>query len=125
MAGTRCIEWSGRRDKNGYGITSKDKRAHREAWIEANGPIPAGMHVLHHCDNPPCINPEHLFLGTQADNNADMHAKGRYRNGRTKLMADDIAAIRASTEPHYLLAQRYGCCRSNISMIKTGRSHRG
>lgn len=51
--------------------------AHRWAWIDANGPIPDGMFVCHQCDNPSCVRPEHLFLGTLADNNRDMFAKGR------------------------------------------------
>ena len=68
-------------NKDGYGVFSegKDIRAHRRAWEAFYGPIPTGMHVLHHCDNPPCVNVNHLFLGTDADNNADMMAKGRYR----------------------------------------------
>ena len=60
---------------------------HRVAWTLVNGPIPDGIRVLHHCDNPPCVNPEHLFLGTDADNNRDMMAKGRFRQGNTTLTA--------------------------------------
>jgi hypothetical protein len=54
-------------------------RSHRAAWKLTHGPIPDGLQVLHRCDNPPCCNPAHLFLGTQQDNIADMHKKGRYR----------------------------------------------
>lgn len=57
------------------------RRVHQVAWILTNGPIPPGMGVLHRCDNQPCCNPSHLFIGTQADNVADMVAKGRHRNG--------------------------------------------
>lgn len=58
----------------------RSEKAHRAAWMLANGDIPAGMHVLHHCDNPACVNVAHLFLGTMLDNVRDMIAKGRDRN---------------------------------------------
>jgi HNH endonuclease len=79
-----CFEWSGLRNDCGYGRTwSKETgpiKAHRLAWIKAHGPIPAGMCVLHRCDNPPCINLDHLFLGTDLDNVRDMLSKGRDRH---------------------------------------------
>lgn len=85
-----CLVWSGGRDWSGYGTINvgdgKTDRTHRVAWILANGrPIPGDLCVLHRCDNPPCCNPGHLFLGTRTDNNADMQAKGRGRNGRADL----------------------------------------
>ena len=73
---SECVEWIGYTMPGGYG-QSNGKLAHRTAWETAHGPIPDGIEVLHSCDNPPCHNPEHLFLGTQADNMADMDAKGR------------------------------------------------
>lgn len=79
---SECIEWAGARNRQGYGITYKDgkgRRAHRVAWEEANGPIPEGLFVCHSCDNPPCVNSEHLFLGTPNDNVQDMLRKGRAR----------------------------------------------
>lgn len=78
-----CIEWLGSRDENGYGRVhcgGTPRLAHRVAWELENGPIPSGLCVLHGCDNPPCINPSHMFLGTQADNMRDMVKKGRQAN---------------------------------------------
>jgi hypothetical protein len=79
-----CKEWTGSRTKDGYGQKwhqGKLKRVHRIAWEEHYGPIPDGMFVCHHCDNPPCHEIAHLFLGTPADNTADMRAKGRANGG--------------------------------------------
>lgn len=75
-----CIEWTGNSLPRGYGLIWVEGRSvltHRFAWILANGPIPDGMLVCHHCDNPPCCNVAHLFLGTDATNAADRDAKGR------------------------------------------------
>ena len=75
-----CVEFEGYRNKQGYGYTrheGKMRRAHRVAWERANGLIPAGLCVLHRCDNPPCCNVAHLFLGTQKINVIDMMRKGR------------------------------------------------
>ena len=77
---TPCIEWQGKRDKDGYGrveVNGREIAAHRVAWAKENGLIPAGLLVLHSCDNPPCINIDHLRLGTHKDNMADMVARGR------------------------------------------------
>lgn len=75
-----CIEWAGRRNQDGYGAAyahGRQWRAHRLTWTEQVGPIPDGLNVLHRCDNPPCVNIEHLYLGTQADNVRDMLARNR------------------------------------------------
>ena len=76
-----CVEWPRGRSRSGYGqLRSEDRTpwlAHRLAWTLTNGPIPDGLLVCHRCDNPPCVNPEHLFLGTHVDNMRDMVQKGR------------------------------------------------
>lgn len=79
---TLCWEWSGNRNNQGYGVLQRgrDKKmigAHRYSYERANGPIPKGMCVMHSCDNPGCVNPAHLSIGTWGDNNRDRSAKGR------------------------------------------------
>lgn len=84
-----CIEFTGAGDKNGYGQchasrAAKDlgvTRAHQMAYVVANGPIPEGKIVCHHCDNPRCINPDHLYAGTWQSNVHDCIRRGRYRTG--------------------------------------------
>ena len=81
----QCFEWTGYRDKDGYGRhrpgTGKNYvGAHRFAWQLAGGEIPKGLHVLHRCDNRPCVNPHHLLVGTPKDNAQDMMVRGRFRN---------------------------------------------
>jgi hypothetical protein len=101
-----CWPWMGGKNERGAGLFGAQTggrhmvQSHRYAWQITQGEIPEGMHVLHTCDNPACCNPDHLWLGTHADNMADMKAKGRGRNGHTfgyraKLSAEQVREIRA------------------------------
>ena len=82
-----CWLWTANKFKGGYGqyqFLGKPNGAHRISWIIHYGEIPKGMHVLHRCDNPPCVNPNHLFLGTHTDNMKDKAEKGRSRTNNKK-----------------------------------------
>lgn len=126
---TGCLLWVGSHDEKGYGqlrINRKIVKAHRFSWKAAHGDIPDGMLVLHRCDNPPCVNPSHLFLGTHTDNSHDMDAKGRRVNNQAKgamchaakLTDEDIVAIRSDTRRQVDIAADYGVTQSNVSKIK-------
>ena len=104
-------------------------RAHRLAWEKANGPIPKGMLVCHTCDNRACVNTAHMFLGTHADNNADMASKMRStigsRNPSAKLNEAQVSSLRgellAPGVSQKELATKYGVSMSTISNIKNGK----
>ena len=136
--GHGCWEWQAAKLPDGYGqfaVTSTQiERAHRVAWTLIRGPIPAGLFVLHRCDNPGCVNPvRHLFLGTNADNMADMVTKGRSyrhrgeRNGSSKLREDDVRAIRrllASGVKPAKVAEQFSITRQHVSDLGSGRRWR-
>lgn len=131
-----CWPWTGAHLPHGYGLlraphARRNLHAHRVAWVLKHGrEVPAGLCVLHRCDNPPCCNPAHLFLGTQVDNIRDRVAKGRsYRglgeqNGSAKLTEADVREIRArygyygkAGQSQPALAIKYGVRQSAISAV--------
>lgn len=140
-----CQEWNRALDKDGYGRLlviqggrKQTKKAHRLAYELHIGPIPNGMFVCHKCDNPSCIEPLHLFLGTAADNNADKMAKGRYKpggkphpgskNGRAKLDEQQVVSIRHLVQaygiPAALIASSLDLSASAIQSAVRGSSWR-
>src|SRR5262249_50208468 len=132
--GEDCWEWTSYRDPNGYGRLSIDNYphlAHRLAWEFNRGPIPGGMHVLHRCDNPSCVKPEHLFLGSHDDNMADKMRKKRHRfgvsrgskHGCSKLTEDQVRRIRLMSGSSREIANALGNIVSSrqIRDIRCGR----
>jgi hypothetical protein len=131
---TGCWLWSGGGLATGYGSLKVGRRmrlAHRVSYEVHRGPLLADMCVCHRCDTPACVNPDHLFLGTNADNSADMAAKGRgrswdsagERNPAAKLTADDVRAIRASlaagAETKTAIGKRFGVSQQLVSAINS------
>lgn len=141
-AENECWPWIRGKTKSGYGEFMVDGRmryAHREAYALANGPIPTGMFVCHKCDNPPCCNPAHLFLGTSRDNSVDMSRKGRAmaqrsphkirgeRNGSAKLTEDQVRSIRdacAEGASMASVARRYSVSSATVEHIMHGTKWR-
>jgi hypothetical protein len=126
-----CIEWTACKLKGGYGQFKYDGKvwlAHRFAWMLENGDIPEGMHVLHKCDNPKCVNTYHLFLGTHAQNMADRDDKGRHAIGEAKknakLTESDIVAIRSDDRLLREIAADYGVSQDVISQVKRRKAWR-
>lgn len=133
-----CWDWAGSKDHHGYGRIHSDRKgyprkAHRVSWELFVGPIPDGIDVCHRCDNPSCANPSHLFLGTHAENMADMGAKGRANGFKTgipnnggadnpsaKLTPDDVREIRrivSAGAKQRVVAAQFGVWQQTISAI--------
>lgn len=133
-----CWEWNGSRimARGGYGRMrheSRDNYAHRLAYRAWNGEIPQGLDVLHKCDNPPCINPFHLFVGTRAENVYDMINKGRSpvigaqgeRHHHARLTVEQVVGIRklaAEGLSSFDIGRRYGIFPSTVWKIRTRKA---
>ncbi|WP_235204121.1 HNH endonuclease [Bordetella bronchiseptica] len=131
-----CWQWKGAKKATGYGnfyLGGKVVGAHCASFRLLVGEIPAGMYVCHSCDTPSCVNPAHLFLGTPAENQADMARKGRavgVRQGRehhpmAKLntaQVEEIRARRAVGEKLKDIARAFGVTESNVSVVANRRS---
>jgi hypothetical protein len=126
---TGCWLWLGHTLQTGYGscwFMGKFHNAHRIAWILYRGKIPYGINVLHTCDTRSCVNPHHLFLGTQSDNMKDCVRKGRngcsgYRGAllpQTKLSEEQVYKIRLDVRSQREIAKDYGVCQAQIGRIK-------
>lgn len=131
-----CIRWTGKISKAGYGqvkrrkFQSNDMQAHRYAFYLHNGKFPNEF-ACHHCDNRWCVNPTHIFDGTQTDNMQDMHRKGRWQpgfqkgsaNGSAKLTEEKVTEIKArlSTTTNTRLGVEYGVHHSTVSAIRRGK----
>jgi hypothetical protein len=140
--GPGCWEWQGRRNFGyGYRINTQTRRqeaVHRTVWEQIHGPIPDGLFVCHRCDNPPCVRPDHLFLGTHLDNVADMVTKGRSRwinrkgrpvrgsrHSQAKLTEADVLIIRqrlAVGEADDAISRDYGVSPDAVSLIRRGKT---
>lgn len=128
-----CWMWQGARSGGRYGSFRHDgrsRKAHRVAYELFRGDVPAGLNVLHTCDVPQCVNPDHLWVGTQADNAADMVAKGRSHDRRgelhhqAKLTRADVLSIRGQKgkETAKVLAKHHGVSTSTIYMVWSGHT---
>ncbi len=127
---TGCWQWTGTKNRVGYGLVyvSNDLRrgAHRVMWELVRGEIADGLLVCHTCDNPSCVNPNHLFLGTYKDNSHDSRHKGRNArmvgvlHGRAKLDEAAVYDIRTSREHPSVLAKRYGVSVGTINDTRAG-----
>lgn len=131
---TGCWLWIGATGSDGYGkaiVDGRSRRAHRVSWEMFRGEIPPDVVICHRCDNPPCVNPSHLFLGTQLDNIADRHSKGRSAgprgvlNPNAKLNPKAVREIRELRARGLLLreiAARVGVSRTSVRNALSGKT---
>ena len=121
-----CWLWTGAKSGRGYGAfrSPDEKKAHRFSYSRYVGQIPQGLSVCHRCDNPACVNPDHLFVGTHTDNMKDKMSKGRgnhlvgTKHPRSKLTESQVLAIRADNRRQVEIAESYGIKQAQVSEIK-------
>lgn len=126
-----CWLWTRGLTFSGYGqfhVKRRGLKAHRVAWEITYGEIPAGLCVCHKCDNRKCVNPAHLFLGTNAENMADRNAKGRQAgpvgeaNRGAKIKSADVYCIRLAVGKQSEIARRFGLSEAQVSRIRSGKN---
>jgi hypothetical protein len=128
---SECHYWNGRADKLGYGriqVNGKPMLAHRFSYALEHGECPATLKVRHRCDNPNCVNPAHLEIGTQADNIADMVARDRTASGEkhpsaklTDAQVMELLSLANAGVQTGVLAERFGISKSHVSSLRHGR----
>lgn len=122
-----CWLWTGAVDGRGYAAIKdgqRMRRASRVSWELNRGSFDAKLKLLHKCDNPLCVNPEHLFLGTNLDNTRDMFAKGRAhdrRGNNAKLTPKIVVEVRSSKLSGRKLAAQFGVTPATISLVRSGK----
>ena len=135
-----CWIWGGKSPRGSFLYGGRNISAYRAAWLLFRGTIPTGIQVCHKCDVPACVNPQHLFLGTQSDNIRDMYAKGRgpddaaiqrcnaarkrgaaHPRPMAKLTPDMVRDIRAAPWPQKDIARQFGVSQQTISRVKRGQ----
>ena len=128
-AGDSCWRWTRPLTGNGYGLMNRDGLtwyAHRLSWTMHAGAIPDGQQVLHRCDNPACVRPDHLFLGTAKDNMEDMAKKGRAMRGerhyQAKLTDAAVLAIRSTAATDGVMASALGVSRRTVSHARSRKT---
>lgn len=120
-----CWVWSGARDRGGYGLiwAGSSQLAHRVSWVLHHGPIPRGKKILHRCDNPPCVNPDHLECGTQKKNMRDAMERGRWNPSDTARMARGERSGGAKLTRRQVLDIRREYASGKASMKQLAKKH--